>query len=505
METRVEEENSSKTQKILKISIIISVILFVFVLILLFIFMYQDSLTMRVYIDDTEYRLQETQAESDGEAYTFGAINILENNKNTTKNLVAINSEGVIYFSIRTIAEMQGYSYTIGEYLEVSQDTSKCHVTYPNGEDVSFSAGSKEIYKVVQPIENTASNTEVQNTEEQYESYTLNDEVKMINGELYATAETIQIGLNSSIILESDKKIRVYSLKYLADTYGQQISAAGYTPSTVFRNQRALVDGIAVVSKTQSSSQTGAVYGLYSLQNNSNVTDMRFESIEYLQNVNKYIVSSEGKYGIIEVKEENGQLVAKEVIPLEYDNISLLDAQKGLFIIKKLDSYGVIREDGITVVPAEFTSIGIGDITPYVKQGITNQYLLFDKYIPVEKDGKYGMYKLEDYGGRNILETNYLGFGCSNAETVVSSGGNVLIIPEEAGLGFQGIVVQVATGKYGILGVPNNDTQDLAMQVTAIYDSIYSVTKDQVTDYYVINSTMGQPTLLKDVVNSFVN
>lgn len=497
METKVEEENSSKTQKILKISIIISSILLVFVLILLFIFMYQDSLTMRIYIDNVEYKISETQADVDGAVYTFGTINVLENNQNVTKNLIAIDPDGLMYFSISTIADLQGYSYFIGESLEVSQDTDKCHVTYPDGEDVSFAANSNEIYKIIQETDNT-NNTEVENTGEQYENYELSYEVKMLNGELYATAEAIQIGFNSSIVMDSDTQFRMYSLKYLIDACNQQMSSSGYTPSTVYRNQRALVNGIAIVSRADTASQSGAVYGLYSINTGSNVTDLRFDSIEYLQNIDKYIVSSDGKYGIIEVVEENNKLVAKEVIALEYDNISVLDAQKELFIIKKLDNYGVIRQDGTTVVPAEYTSIGVGDISPYVKQGITNQYLLFDKCIPVEKDGKYGMYTVD---GDKVIDSNsnYIGFGCSNAETVVSSGGNILIIPEEAGLGFEGIVVQVSSGKYGILSSSG------AMQVTAIYDSIYSVTRDQITEYYAINSAVGEPELLKDAVNAFAN
>ena len=57
MNTNVEEENNSeKTKKILKISILITSIISVFVLILLIIFMYEESKTLKVVIDDVQYK-----------------------------------------------------------------------------------------------------------------------------------------------------------------------------------------------------------------------------------------------------------------------------------------------------------------------------------------------------------------------------------------------------------------------------------------------------------------
>lgn len=495
METKIEGENNpSTTQKMLKVSIIISVILFAVVLVLLIFFMYQDSLTKKILIDGVSYRIQESSFEHDGEKYTLGQIQYTpKNGKTEMKDMMVITPDNMVYFSIHTIAIMQGYSYTLGEYMAYTQETDKCHVTC-DGEDVSFSAGSKEIYKVVFATNSNGTSSEMISRTEQIENYVLQDEVKLFNGELYASAEAIGIGFNSYIGMKSDTQFTVYSLTYLVDTYGKQIASSGYTPSAVFKNQRSLVNGNVIVSKGSQSQKS--LYGIYSMSSASNVTDMRFDSIEYLQNVNKYVVSADGKYGILEVNENKGKYIAREVIPLEYDSISLLDAEEGLFIIKKLDNYGVIREDGATIVPAEFTQIGVGDISPYIKQGITNPYLLFGKCIPVEKNGKYGMYNIE---GDKIVDanSNYIGFGCSNAETIVASGGNVLIIPEEAGLGFEGIVVRVATGRYGILSSTG------AMKITAIYDSIYTVTKDTITTYYAKRATSAEPELLKNTLDAF--
>ncbi len=501
METNDKKENTSKVQNILKISIIACAIITVIVIIFLFYFMYQDSLLIRISIDGITYKITEnTQDEKgneykdvNGENYRVGKITILnDKNESIDKNIIAINKDEVLYFSIKTIAEIQGYTYTLGEKDEFTTSTDRCHVTC-SGEDVSFISESNEIYKYVFKPEGNNTDNQSEIVMEEHENYKLKDKVKLINGELYATAETISKGFNSPINV-AGKKIEMYSLKYLKSAYEPIISDAGYSLNTIFRNERAMINEIAIVSKNGANNSNGALYGICETATGNNVTDTRYDSIQYLQNIDKFVVSSNGKCGIIEIKEENGKKVAKEVIEVKYDNISLLDAEKGLFIIKEVNLYGVINNEGKKIVPTEFSSIGIGEVEPYAKQGITNPYLLFDKCIPVQINGIYSLYSLE---GDRLID-NLAGYGCSNAETVLSYAGNVLIIPESAGLGFEGIVIKRASGegKYGVIST--NGT----MKITAIYDSIYSITRDNKTEYFA-QRTGEQARYLKDVINSF--
>ncbi len=493
MDTNDEKQKSAKTQQYIKISIVIVSIISILVLVLLFYFMYKESLSIKIYIDDVQYRVTEEPLEQDGEQYRLGKITYKSNNKDVVKDIIIIDKDNKVYFSIHTMADIQKYSYTLGELNSNSQDINKCHVAC-DGEDVSFAANSKEIYKYIKPIQNSITSEVPQSDTEQYENFTLADEVKMFKGELYATADSISIAFNSSISSPSSTELRVYSLSYLMKQNAQVLSNAGYASSAVYRNQRSMIKGRPIVSKAADASSQGALYGIYSLNNNSNVTDMRYQTIEYLQNIDKYIVSSDGKYGLIEVVENDGKPIAKEVIPLEYDSISLLDEKNGLFIIKKLDSFGVLKDDGTMVVPTEFTSIGIPDTSIFSKQRITNKYLLFGECIPVERDGSYGMYNIN---GDKIVDPHYAGFGCDTAQEIVGTGDNVLIIPEEAGLGFNGIVIKTSsTGKYGVLASSG------AMKMTAIYDSIYSVMRDNTTQYYaVINGS--EPKLLTDLLEPF--
>ena len=157
METNDKKENTSKVQNILKISIIACAIITVIVIIFLFYFMYQDSLLIRISIDGITYKITEnTQDEKgneykdvNGENYRVGKITILnDKNESIDKNIIAINKDEVLYFSIKTIAEIQGYTYTLGEKDEFTTSTDRCHVTC-SGEDVSFISESNEIYKYV--------------------------------------------------------------------------------------------------------------------------------------------------------------------------------------------------------------------------------------------------------------------------------------------------------------------------------------------------------------------
>ena len=133
MEVNSEKENNSKLQTILKISIIICVIIAVLIIALLFYFMYKDSLLIRISIDGQTYKINEVASDENGnqykdingQTYTMGIINMLNDKKESIdKNIIAINSEGVVYFSIKTIAEIQGYTYTLGEKDEFTDRKS---------------------------------------------------------------------------------------------------------------------------------------------------------------------------------------------------------------------------------------------------------------------------------------------------------------------------------------------------------------------------------------------
>lgn len=489
-----EEEKSVDTQKLLVVSIIVAVALFVVVLFLLIYFMYKDSLTLKFVFDGTKYKISETKFEADGKKYSLGSITIANNNQKEKKPVSLMVTEGnstLLYFSIKSVAELQGYQYTLGEALEDTQDTRKCHIEQPaGGESVSFVTDSKEVYKIVRNgVDGNTQNFDEKGT--QYESYELTDPVIMVDGELYTSAQGIQFAFNSQVAFdESSNQIIMNSLNKLIEITSPAVSNAGYTPSTVFKNQRAIYNGIAVVTQNNQTSSEPK-YGLFSIETNANITDAKYDTIEYLQNIDKYIVSSNGNYGILEIVEENNKRITKESMQLEYESITLMDAKKMLFLVEKLQMYGVAKVDGSILIAPEYTSIGLSDVSAYAKQGVKSQYIILDSIIPVQKNGKFGLYDLEGHNLSN--ELRFAGFGCADLRTVADRTAEpVLILPESAGLGFKGMVAQSTAGKYGLMASTG------ALKTPLIYDAVYLSRKDGVVTYYAIKD--GDATLLQDVI-----
>lgn len=105
--------------------------------------------------------------------------------------------------------------------------------------------------------------------------------------------------------------------------------------------------------------------------------------IAYLQNI--LIVQKEGKFGLVDLKN-------KEILEVNYDEISLLNGVDNSLIIKRDDSVGLCDYEGNVIIDAEYKEIkAIGE---NYKNG----------YITVNKEGKYGII---DFNKSVIFENKY--------------------------------------------------------------------------------------------------
>ena len=149
-----------------------------------------------------------------------------------------------------------------------------------------------------------------------------------------------------------------------------------------------------------------------------------FENIDendntwYEENILK--VKKNGKYGIIDL---NG----KELLPTEYDEISVLDGIANSIIIKKDGKVGLINDNGKIIVEVKYKEIkNLGDSYKYgyitideagkygiisttKKQILENKYdeiaqIYLDKYYLIKENGKQ---KLIDSKGSNIIEDGF--------------------------------------------------------------------------------------------------
>lgn len=120
-----------------------------------------------------------------------------------------------------------------------------------------------------------------------------------------------------------------------------------------------------------------------------------YDQIEPIENIDKnnnvwyekniLKVEKSGKYGLID-------LTGKEVLPLEYDEISGLDGQENSIIIKKDGKLGLVNDNGNIIIEANYKDIKILGET--YKEG----------YITVDENEKYGVVSATK---KQILENNY--------------------------------------------------------------------------------------------------
>lgn len=182
-------------------------------------------------------------------------------------------------------------------------------------------------------------------------------------------------------------------------------------------------------------------------------------NIWYEKNVLK--VQKDGKYGLIDF---NG----KEILNMEYDNISTLKGVENSILIEKDNKVGLINSDGKNIIDANYKEIK--NIDKDYKKG----------YIVVDENNKYGVI---DYNQKQVLENKYDEIEAVYGEKlfVIKEGKNEKLINDEGNVvledGFDKIeqilqhsskkgVIFVKDSKYGVMNV------DAEVIVPAEYENI---------------------------------
>ena len=120
-----------------------------------------------------------------------------------------------------------------------------------------------------------------------------------------------------------------------------------------------------------------------------------YDQIEALDNIDKdnnvwyeknvLKVEKNGKFGLID-------LLGKELLPVEYDEITVLDVIENSIIIKKGDNIGLVNDTGSIIVECNYKEI----------KNLGNTYK--DGYITIDDAGKYGVIGATK---KQILENKY--------------------------------------------------------------------------------------------------
>lgn len=448
-----EIQNREKSRKFVMMSIVACGIFMVLLFILIMVISYQDSITEKFYIDG--------QLTSKINNSIYGDLN------------------GTTYVDIRAISSILGYTYTKGEYKKYNENEDSCYLQN-NFEIIALSSGQTSYDKYIE-IANNATIAGIKVTSKNkngyQETYQIDDPILYENGRIYVPLTSIPKMLNLKIDWQQYRK-RFYTLENQVKKAQTSITKVGYVEmSGYYENLRAIVDDFVIVGDATKPTQNASskYYGVYSLKDKAEVISIKYDEITYGQSVGEfYIVVENGTMGLLD--SEGGTIIA----PSEFEKISLLDQKNQLYLVKKGTEYGIVNRTGKVLIFAENDQIGLSekDVETFSLEPITNSSLLFDKCIPVEKDGKVGLYNKE---GNLILNINFDGLGYKSTATSKTSGNeqSVLLIPSSVGI--NGIVIN-RDDKYGIF-----DVKSEKILLPTSFEKIYAITQKGKTTYYMVD------------------
>ncbi len=430
------EEENKKGKKGLKIVLVLIFLLIIAVIAVVCVMMYMKSNTFKITIDGKNAELSE--------------------------NVYYIDEQtGKVYFNIKQFASYVGYSAHDGEYKIYSQDSNKCYVETTN-ETASFYLNSNKINKVAP------------DSKEDYESYTISEPVKNVNGELYVIEDGIEKACNLNITYSKEQNsLTIYTLPYLVEYYNPKIISLGYAGiDTNFNNQKAILYDLFVVSNATDADtdeeKENAKKGVIKVEDGKpkEVIALRYTDIEFSEKTEEFIVKNNyNKMGIM-------LKTGATKINLSYDDIKVMDADYGLYIVKNENRYGVINDKEQYIIHIEYDDIGI-DLQSFPSNKVDNQYMLFDNAIPVKQGTKWGLF---NKNGEKILPVEYDSIGCVASTVKDKVVNNLLIIPD-----IEAIVI-CKDKKYGLITSTGTELLPTALE------SIYSITDAGIDDYYMIYS-----------------
>ena len=495
----MDETNQKK--KMLLIGIVITVAIFIVTLIVLLILMQQEGKKTKFQIKNKLYKSKSVyislSADQVGEdaAGTYEQKEIIVDNQYTP--ITITTPDGKVYYNIETLTKLTGYKYNNGAYgEEIDETKDKCYIDN-GGEYVTYLLDSNEITKNIKIVKQYTeelkipyekiSNTTLSNTssaELDKESFTLEQPVIQFEDFLYASKEAITKGLNMRILDNQGTIVDIQTLEDLVNGYSNSLSQSGYTLTPNFKNQRALSDGYAVVGKDKE-------YGVVDLETGKEVISLKYDSVEYVQSIGEFIVSSNSNYGMQKPGSQT------PTIKLEYESIDLLNAEKKLYIVGKNGKYGVINSEGNEVIPTEYDQIGLTSVSAYKSQGEKDKYVINGECIPVMRNGNYGLYSID---GTLLASTRFSAIGCENPNEIIknTSAMPTLTIPlSDKGTGIVFAMKNAAgTTVYGII------TTNGTVVLNAYYTAIYYMQRNGNITYYFNKPANNELLTLKELLST---
>lgn len=401
--------------------------------------------TMKIYIDGQETKIN-------------NSIFLIENNK--------------LYVSVKGIASYIGYEVHSGEYKIEAEDVNKVFMENKK-ETASMFLNSTTISKV-KP-----------NTNDEYKNYTMSESARNVNGDIYVISDGIEIAGNIKIEYnEESDSINIKTLPYIYESYNKAVQKIGFIGvSDDFENQKALLKDRIVIQNSDGR------YGVIDLSG-TEVIGTRYAYIQFNEYNKEFTITN--LYEKVGIDYINGETK----ISVNYDKIESIHKDKGLYLVKSNNKYGVIDSDEKIILQIEYDDIGV-DILPYTAQSnkktvttnnnttvenIQKQYIFFDTLIAVKQNNMWGFFDLRE---NRTSSMKYTDIGCKvkkvdkdkNSNLTMEqtkTTENLLLIDE-----YELIIVE-QNGKYGLI---DKSTQELFRPAA---DDIYSITNGVEKSYYML-------------------
>lgn len=189
-------------------------------------------------------------------------------------------------------------------------------------------------------------------------------------------------------------------------------------------------------------------------------------------------VQKNGMYGLINID-------GKEILPCEYDGITILKGIKNSLVAKKDGKVGIVNSDGTIIVPVEY--VDVSAVTEDYKNG----------FIVKNSESKFGVIKSD---GQIALECKYDAIEnmADNGKYVVKENGVWKVVAEDGTAYLEGKVgnvtsmnngnvITIENGKYGVINIASeikvpSEYENLAY----LFDDKYAAKKDG--KYGIINT-----------------
>lgn len=355
-----------------------------------------------------------------------------------------------VYISIKDIAPLVGYESHNGEYKINKEDTTKMYVEAKDGtETTSFFLNSALVSKVAP------------DSKKDYENIKISAPVIAVDGKFYINAEGFMQSFNSVFSYNKvQNTITIQTLPYLVSYYKTNAKSYGYDKlSEDFENQKALIYGMMVASKG-----TTGLYGVVDTTTGDEIIGPRYNKIKFVESSKEFIITNaDNKVGI-------AYSTGETKINVAYDDIKMIDSTLGYYLVESNSKYGIVDSDEKLIIHIEYDKIGI-EPSEFPADEIKNQYILYDKIIPVCANKKWTIF---DTTGKKMSEEEFDDIGSINTHITDRVVNNTVMIGDSE------VVVVSKDGKYGGISTKGD------MLIPIDFEYICSVTSGGETTYYII-------------------